>query len=164
MSQSVKLGSYLRITNQLAQRIGLGNVSFLEFIKFLLVGLLNTLVGMGLMLILKNGLEWPFWYATFTGNTVGAIVSYLMNRTFTFNSKVPIQVGIPRFSAVVLACYIFSYSISRLITGSMDSFTLGEFYIDSDNFAILLGALIYTLANYIGQKYFVFNDYAQSSS
>jgi putative flippase GtrA len=164
MSQSVKLGSYLRITNQLAQKIGLGSVSSQEVIKFLLVGLLNTIVGMGLMLFLKNGLEWPFWYATFTGNTVGAIVSFLMNRTFTFKSKVPILVGLPRFTAVVLFCYIFSFSISRLITGSMDSFSIGQFYIDSDNIAILLGSIIYTFSNYAGQKSFVFKPHTESSS
>lgn len=163
MSQSVKLGSYLRITNQLAQKIGLGSVSSLEFIKFLLVGLLNTIVGMGLMLFLQNGLEWPFWYATFTGNTVGAVISFLMNRTFTFKSKVSIQVGVPRFIAVVFLCYIFSFSISRLITGSMDSFTIGQFYIDSDNIAILLGSILYTFANYLGQKSFVFKNHTQSS-
>jgi putative flippase GtrA len=164
MSQSVKLGSYLRITNQLAQRIGLGSVSFMEFIKFLLVGLVNTIVGMGLMFFLKNGLKWPFWYATFTGNTVGAVVSFLMNKSFTFKSKIPIQVGVPRFTAVVLLSYIFSFSISRLITGSMESYTIGKFYIDSDNIAILLGSIIYTLSNYIGQKSFVFKKHNQSSS
>jgi len=163
MSQSVKLGSYLRITSQLAQRIGLGPVSFPEFIKFLVVGLLNTVVGMGLMFFLKNGLEWPFWYATFSGNTAGAAVSFLMNRIYTFKSKVPFHVGAARFIIVVMACYFLSFSISRLITGTMDSITAGPFYIDSDNTAILLGSVIYTLTNYIGQKFVVFKESTPSS-
>lgn len=156
MSQSVKLGSYLRITSQLAQKIGLGSARYPEFMRFLLVGLLNTIIGMGLMLFLKNGMEWPFWYATFIGNTVGAAVSFLMNRTFTFKSRVPIQVGAPRFIAVVLTCYLFSFSFSWMITGIMNSFTIGRLFIDTDNLAILLGSIIYTLANYIGQKSLVF--------
>ncbi|MBS8264343.1 GtrA family protein [Mesobacillus boroniphilus] len=155
MSQSLKLGSYLRITNQLAQKIVLRTTTFPPFLKFLLVGVLNTFVGMGLMLLLKNGLDWPFWYATFTGNTIGAAVSFLLNRTFTFNSSVPIQIGGPRFIIVVLACYFLSFSISRVITGAMDSITVRQFFIDSDNIAILLGAIIYTITNYIGQKSFV---------
>ena len=163
MSQSLKLGSYLRITNQLAQRIGMSFTNFPPFLKFLLVGLLNTFVGLGLMLLLKNGLDLPFWYATFIGNTTGAAVSFLLNRTFTFNSRVSILVGGSRFIIVVLACYFLSFSISRLITETMNSMTVWQFYIDSDNIAILLGTIIYTLTNYIGQKSFVFKDRSQSS-
>lgn len=162
MSQSLKIGSYLKITNQLAQRMGIVLANFPPFLKFLLVGLLNTLIGMGLMLILKNGLEWPFWYATFTGNTIGAAVSFLLNRTFTFNSKVSIQGGAPRFILVVLACYFLSFSFSRVITSAMD--TIREMNIEHDNIAILLGSIIYTITNYIGQKTFVFKDRQQSSS
>ena len=158
MSQSVKLASYLRITNQLAQRIGIGLAGFPPFLKFLLVGLLNTMIGMGLMLFLSNGLEWPFWYATFTGNTVGAIVSFLVNRNFTFNSMVPIKVGAPRFIAVVLTSYLFSFSISRMVAGGVDSLPVWGSYIESDNIAILLGSFIYTVTNYIGQKSIVFKD------
>ncbi|MBT2638235.1 MULTISPECIES: GtrA family protein [unclassified Bacillus (in: firmicutes)] len=163
MSQSVKLGSYLRITSQLAQRIGIGSASFPEFIKFLVVGLLNTIVGMGLMYFLKNELEWPFWYATFAGNTAGAAVSFLMNRIYTFKSSVPIHVGAARFIIVVMACYFLSFSISRLITRTMDAITAGPFFIGADNTAILLGSIIYTLTNYIGQKFLVFKGSTQSS-
>lgn len=164
MSQSLKLASYLRITNQLAQRISVSLTTIPSFLKFLIVGFVNTLVGIGLMLILKNGLDWTFWNATFTGNTAGAAVSFLLNRTFTFNSRVPIQVGGPRFIIVVLACYFISFSISRLITWKMNSITIWQFYIESDNIAILLGSIIYTIMNYIGQKSFVFKERFQSSS
>jgi putative flippase GtrA len=164
MSQSLKLGSYLRITNQLVQRIGVCSANFPPFLKFLLVGVLNTFVGMGLMLLLKNGLDWPFWYATFTGNAIGAAVSYLLNRTFTFNSRVPIRIAGPKFILVVLACYFLSFSVSRIITVKMNSIPVWHFYIDPDNIAILLGSIIYTITNYIGQKNFVFKYQIQSSS
>ena len=164
MSQSLKLGSYLRITNQLAQRIVVGFANFPPIFKFLFVGVLNTFIGMGIMLLLKNGLEWPFWYATFTGNTIGAAVSYLLNRTLTFNSSVPFQIGGPRFFLVVMASYFLSFSVSRVITGTTNSITVWHFYIETENIAILLGSIIYTITNYIGQKSFVFKDQIQSSS
>ena len=164
MSQSLKLGSYLRTTNQLVQRIGLNITTFPPFLKFLLVGFLNTFVGMGLIFLLKNGLDWPFWYATFTGNTIGAAVSFLLNRTFTFNSRVPILVGGSRFIIVILVCYFLSFSISLVIAGKMNTITVWPFFLDSDNIAILLGTIIYTLTNYVGQKIFVFKDRSQSSS
>lgn len=164
MSQSLKLGSYLRITNQLAQRIGMSFKTFPPFLKFLAVGLVNTFIGMGLMLLLKNGMGYSFWYATFTGNSLGAAVSFLLNRSFTFNSRVSVLVGGPRFIMVVLACYFLSFSLSRMISGTMSFITVWQFYLESDNIAILLGSIIYTITNYIGQKTFVFTDSTQSSS
>jgi putative flippase GtrA len=158
MSQSLKLGSYLKVTSQLAQRVGAWVANFPPFFRFLLVGVLNTFIGTGLMLLLKNGLAWPFWPATFTGNATGAAFSFLMNRSFTFNSRVSIQAGGPRFIIIVLVCYLFSFSISNVMAGTMNTIAVGQFTINSDNIAILLGSIIYTITNYIGQKSFVFKD------
>ena len=129
---------------------------FRSFSRFLLVGLLNTFVGLTLMFLLKNGLSWPYWLATFTGNSLGAAVSFLMNRSFTFKSKVSVQKGGPRFLAVILICYFLSYSTSRFISGLLENMEWWSDLISSDNLAILLGSGIYTISNYYGQKRFVF--------
>lgn len=157
MSQSVKLGSYLRITNHLVQKVGGGIMSCPPFIKFLLVGILNTVVGLSMMLLLNKGLSWPYWHATFTGNTTGALVSYLLNKTFTFKSKVTIQAGVPKFVIVVLATYFISFSLSQRITETMSPL-ITFMRMETDTIAILLGSIIYTITNYMGQKTIVFRE------
>jgi putative flippase GtrA len=150
------LGSCLKITNHLALKL----VSLINqknsFIKFLLVGFLNTFVGLGLIFFLKNGLRWPYWVATFTGNTFGAVVSFFLNRSFTFKSNVPIKEGVLRFAAVIILCYLFSFSVSRLLAESLTDRGWQLNLISMDSLAILLGTGIYTISNYLGQKWYVF--------
>jgi len=150
---ALKLGSCLKISNQLVHWLMRRLRINPTFLKFILVGVLNTFIGLGLMFFLKNGLKWPYWIATFTGNTAGAAVSFFLNRAFTFNSKVPIKEGAVRFTAVIVICYLLSFSISRSIAGLIDG---KQDFISIDNLAIIMGAGIYTIANYFGQKRLVF--------
>lgn len=151
---ALKLESCLKISNKLVNRLIRSLNIKSTFLKFLLVGVFNTFIGLGIMFFLKNGLKWPYWIATFSGNTAGAAVSFLLNREFTFNSKVPIKDGAVRFTAVILICYLLSFSVSRsfadLIDGRQD-------LISADNLAIFMGAGIYTITNYFGQKLLVFH-------
>jgi putative flippase GtrA len=138
----LKLGSFLKRTN--------------VFTRFLLVGMVNTLTGLSIIFLLLNGLGLSYWISTFVGNGVGASVSYLLNRTFTFNSQTDFSKGFPRFIAVILICYFLSYSLSEFVAaGVYHSFGTVPF-ISEDEFAILLGSGLYTIANYFGQRYFVF--------
>ncbi|WP_079509238.1 GtrA family protein [Mesobacillus jeotgali] len=164
MSQSLKHGSYLRTTNPLNKWIGIRFTNCLPFLRFLLVGVLNTFIGMGLMLLLKNGLEWSYWQATFTGNTVGASVSFLLNRRFTFRSQVPIMVGASKFIFIVLASYFVSFSLSHSLTKMLNSADIYLRFMDLDNIAIFLGSIIYTITNFFGQKLFVFKENKNCSS
>jgi putative flippase GtrA len=158
MSQSLKHGSYLRTTSQLNKWIGVRFANHLLFFRFLLVGLLNTIIGMGLMLLLKNGLEWSYWQATFTGNTVGATVSFFLNRRFTFRSRVSIMVGASKFIFIIMTSYFVSFSLSHSLTQMLTSVTMDFQSMDLDNIAILLGSSIYTITNFFGQKLFVFKE------
>jgi putative flippase GtrA len=164
MSQSLKHGSYLRTTSQLNKWIGGRFENSMQFLRFLIVGVLNTMVGMGLMFLLKNGLDWPYWHATFTGNSIGAAVSFILNRAFTFQSNVPVRVGAPRFVLVILVSYILSFSVSHSITEKINESTIRDLYLSLDSVAIILGSIFYTITNFIGQKVFVFkeSDYCSS--
>jgi putative flippase GtrA len=156
MSQlALKLGSYLKTTNHLAQRlISLCKINP-TFLKFLLVGSVNTVIGIGMMFFFKNGLQWPYWFATFSGNTTGAFVSFFLNRAFTFRSNIPIKEGAIKFLTVILICYTLSFSVSRLLARLIFE---GAYPVSPDNLAILIGTALYTITNYLGQKLFVFQS------
>lgn len=122
------------------------------FVRFLLVGMINTIIGISLIFFLLHVLGFSYWVATITGNTVGALVSYTLNKGITFRSNIPYFKGLPRFMIVVLACYLFAYSFSKLIA----DFAIDEEGVLLNNAAVLLGAVFYTLLNYWGQKRIVF--------
>jgi len=126
------------------------------FFRFALVGAINTIAGLFIMLILLNAIGFSYWLSTFIGNTAGAAISYFLNRAFTFKSKVRFTEGAPRFLTVILCCYFLSYWLSARVVGlGFGTILPGQW---TDEAAVLLGGLLYTISNYIGQKKFVFGE------
>ncbi len=128
-----------------------------SFIRFLLVGIVNTSVGMGLMYLLIHIAGFGYWAATAIGIAVGSCVSYMLNRTFTFGSKKQHASSIVRFILVILVCYFVAYflgeKIVHLFLKQLD--VRREWLID--DLAVLFGTGIYTIFNYFGQRNFVFH-------
>ncbi|WP_102274987.1 GtrA family protein [Cytobacillus massiliigabonensis] len=127
-----------------------------SFTRFLIVGIINTMTGLSTMFFLLNAAELSYWLSTFLGNSVGAIVSYSLNRTFTFHSKATLKKSVPRFITVILFCYFFSYAVSDMAASMIkDQFPLKM--VTAENLAVLVGTAIYMIMNYCGQKLYVFN-------
>jgi putative flippase GtrA len=76
---SLRLESYLKKTSKLASWIGLFLRSHETFLRFILIGIINTVVGLTVIFIFKNGLHVSYWLATFAVNTLGAVGSFLLN-------------------------------------------------------------------------------------
>ncbi|MCQ6279879.1 GtrA family protein [Bacillus sp. EB600] len=127
-----------------------------SFIRFLLVGVINTIVGLSAMYLFLHGFSLSYWASTFIGNIIGACVSYFLNRTFTFKSSAAVGKSMLRFSIVILACYFISYYLGEKIAlylFSQLSFLREKYAQDA---AVLFGTGIYTISNYLGQRLFVF--------
>lgn len=138
----LKLESFLKRTNR--------------FTRFLLVGVINTLTGLSVIFILLNVFGLSYWGSTFVGNGVGAAVSYLLNRAFTFNSQIDFKNGVPKFITVILLCYFLSYSLGEFVADGAYYLYSTILFINEEEFAILLGSGLYTITNYFGQRNFVF--------
>jgi putative flippase GtrA len=95
-----------------------------------------------------------YWLSTFIGNGAGAVVSFLLNRTFTFKSGVSLKKGGVLFVAVITLCYTVSYGTSEWLSGHIYHL----FPVSQQNLAVILGTCIYTITNYIGQKLIVFKQ------
>lgn len=128
-----------------------------SFIRFLLVGVINTLTGLAVMFAFRYGAGCPYWTSTFLGNAFGAFISFLLNKTFTFRSSNPFFAAAFRFFAVVLLCYFLAYGLGLRVAISVVS-AFGISPLRADDIAILMGIGIYTLLNYWGQKIFVFRQ------
>ncbi|PGT75825.1 MULTISPECIES: GtrA family protein [Bacillaceae] len=123
-------------------------------IRFIGVGLINTIIGISSIFLLLNVFGFSYWVSTFIGNGIGAIISYFLNRNFTFNSNVNNKKGIALFLFVILVSYYVSYNIGySLINKNVLSTN-----IYGEELSILLAALIYTVLNYLGQRYLTFKQ------
>jgi putative flippase GtrA len=127
-----------------------------SFIRFILVGIVNTIVGLSSMYLFLHAANLSYWASTFLGNAIGACVSYILNRNFTFKSDHSVMKSAFRFIIVILSCYFISYDLGKNIVSWV--LKSNEFFSDSlkTDIAILVGTGMYTILNYLGQKIFVF--------
>ncbi len=126
-----------------------------KLLKFLLVGVVNTLIGAGIMFILYNIFDCSYWISSTANYVIGGIVSFILNKYFTFDdhSKSIKQVLI--FILTILFCYIIAYVAAKQIV-----FFILSSYSDKikDNISMLTGMCLYTGLNYIIQRFLVFKE------
>ncbi len=123
--------------------------------KFLLVGVLNTIVGNGLMFLLYNFVHLGYWPSTAISYALASIMSYFLNRYFTFKYKGNGCGVIIRFTLNILVCYALAYGIAQPVVAwslSSASVTL------RDNIAMLAGMCLFVGFNYLGQRFFAFRE------
>ncbi|MBB6445616.1 GtrA family protein [Bacillus benzoevorans] len=126
------------------------------FVRFIIVGVANTIIGLTVMFLFYHLLGLSYWMATFFGNTIGACVSYCLNRSFTFKSKASVSQSLVRFAAVILFCYFVSFYIGKhAVQLVLDHTHIFSAAISTD-LAILVSTGFYTLLNYALQKLIVF--------
>ena len=122
--------------------------------KFLLVGVINTLVGAGLMFVLYNAMHFSYWISSAANYIVGGIISFFLNKYFTFKNYQKSIFQIFIFILLVIFCYFISYYFAKKII-----YVIMKNYSETvrDNASMFGGMCLYTIFNYIGQKFFVFS-------
>jgi len=125
------------------------------FWKFILAGVANTLFGSGVMFVFYNVFHFSYWVSSASNYVFGSILSYFLNRFFTFGSRKTDASTILPFIINISLCYLIAYGgakpLARLLLSSA-SVSLQE------NAAMLAGMCFFVALNYIGQRYFVFKE------
>lgn len=122
-------------------------------VKFVIVGIINTIVGTAVMFFMYNIIGTSYWVSSALNYIVGSIVSYFLNKYFTFRQqKKSIRIVIS-FIVNICACYLIAYGIAKpLVKIIISSYSA----VATDNFSMLLGMFIFVGLNYLGQRFFVF--------
>ena len=124
--------------------------------KFLLVGVLNTLVGNGLQFVFLNWADWSIRWSSIVSTVLASVMSYFLNRYFTFQYKGNDKTVILRFALNIALCYFIAYEIIAqwlvfpLLAG------LGEFW--QKNLSVVCGMVSFVACNYLGQRLFTFRE------
>ena len=126
-----------------------------EAIRFVLVGVLNTIVGALIMFGMYNVFHFGYWVSSITNYVLTSILSFFLNKYFTFQNKEKSFIQILKFAFNILICYGVAYGIAKpLIIHilSNQSVTI------KDNISMLVGMCLFTALNFLGQKFFAFNQ------
>ena len=122
-------------------------------IKFLIVGVINTLVGSAVMFccIMDSIPD--------TGLLPRAIIlqevllSYFLNKHFTFRSKEKSLREVITFAVNIVICYVLAYGIAKPCVYQIFS---GYGTKIQDNIAMFAGMCLFVGLNYFGQRFVVF--------
>ncbi|MDO4555770.1 MAG: GtrA family protein [Lachnospiraceae bacterium] len=122
-------------------------------IKFLFVGVINTFVGTGVMFLCYNLFELSYWISSAANYVVGSVVSYLLNKYFTFQNKDRSLKIVFKFILNIALCYFIAYGAAKpLVRMALSGYSVKV----QDNGAMLVGMCLFVCLNYLGQRYFAF--------
>lgn len=126
-----------------------------QFIRFLGVGVINTAVGTGTMFLLYNVFGAGYWISSAFNYIVGSIVSYILNKKFTFKNQDSNKKTIIKFVVGIAVCYGIAYGIAKPLVHTL---LVGQSQKMADNMAMLVGMGLFVIINYLSQKFFTFNS------
>lgn len=122
-------------------------------IKFVIVGVVNTLVGTGLMFVLYNMFSVNYWISSASNYVVGSIVSYFLNKHFTFQNREKSLRQIVLFVLNITVCYLLAYGCAKpAVSFAFEG--AGEKV--QENIAMFVGMAGFVILNYLGQRLVVF--------
>lgn len=125
------------------------------FLKFILVGVVNTLIGTAVMFFCFNVLAWSYWVSSALNYIVGSIVSYMLNKQYTFQQKGHDWHTVWKFIVNITICYVLAYGLAKpLVTWLLSGVTMNI----QGNVALLVGMVLFVGLNYIGQRFWTFSS------
>ena len=84
-----------------------------KIIKFLIVGVVNTLFGAAIMFGLYNLVGCSYWLSSAANYFFGSILSFFLNKSFTFGNKDSLRNTVPKFVLNILICYLLAYGLAK---------------------------------------------------
>lgn len=146
-------------------------------LKFLVVGIANTAVGMGIMLLLSfifnrtvpefaARLVFTLGTTNYTASYIissavnyiaGGILSYFLNKYWSFGNKEKSKVIVAKFIVTVLLSYAAAYLCAKpLMELALEKSDIAGKW--KEFIALIAGAGLYTVLNYFGQRFFAFAE------
>lgn len=125
------------------------------FWKFILVGAANTLVGTAVMFLCYNLLHFGYWMSSAANYIVGSVLSYFLNKHFTFRNKEKGLGVVVRFVVNISLCYLVAYGVAKpLAVWALSGMSRSV----QENGAMLVGMCLFVGLNYLGQRFFAFRQ------
>ena len=124
-------------------------------LRFGLGGIVNTVVGTAIMFGLYNLAHCSYWVSSASNYILTSILSFFLNKFFTFQNKEKDAKQVVRFAVNIAICYLLAYGIAKpaclwMLSGTSQSIR--------DNVSMLVGMCLFTAFNYLGQKFFAFKS------
>ena len=126
-----------------------------KFLKFVFVGVVNTLIGSAIMFLLYNAAHWSYWLSSACNYCLVSFLSFFLNKYFTF--------GVRQWSVFMVVAFFINIAFSYFITYGIAKPAINFFLKNSslkirENIALFTGMCLFTGINYLGQRLVVFKE------
>lgn len=125
------------------------------FLKFIIVGIINTAVGAGVMFALYNIFHCSYWFSSIMNYVIGSLVSFFLNKYWTFKSRAFSFKEVLYFTLNIAVCFFIAYGLAKPFAVYLLS---GYSVTVQENTAMLIGMIIFTGLNYLSQRFIVFKS------
>ncbi len=143
-------------THNLSKRL-----EMLRFIKYCMVGALNTMLTLGVIFVCKSMLGINPYVSNAAGYIVGVLNSFLWNKKWVFRSHGGICREAIRFLIGFAVCYLLQFltvwSLNQSSFGDIE-LSLSVFTLSGYGIATLIGNVVYTVANFIYNRMITFKS------
>ena len=123
-----------------------------QAVRFVITGLANTALGLGITSALDLGLRVNPQLANAAGYAAGMVLSYMLNRYFVFRPDIPARASVPKFLAAVVVAFginqLVLYAAGQML-GHAPAMRLS---------AQVIAMVSYTLVNFILCRAWVFRS------
>ena len=123
------------------------------FFKFILVGVINTIVGSIIMFTLFNAFHINYWFSSSCNYIFTSILSFFLNKYFTFSVRSWSVFMVISFILTIGSSYLIAYGISK---PAMNYLLKDSPQNVRENVALFAGMCLFTGINYLGQRIIVF--------
>lgn len=131
-----------------------------QFGRFIIVGVINTLVTLSVIFLCKSILGINPWAANAAGYVAGVINAFLWNRQWVFNSRGSWKREALKFGIGFGVCYILQFAVTWCLsemTGLRDVLIeIGGFTLSGYGIATIAGMGCYTLSNFVYNRAIAF--------
>jgi putative flippase GtrA len=127
-----------------------------SFFRFVIVGVINTIVGTSIMFALYNLAGFGYWLSSISNYALTSILSFFLNKYFTFRTKEWKTYQIIYFALNIAVSYFIAYyAAEKLIYAMLNNYSQQI----KDNIAMLAGMCLFVAINYLGQRFLVFKPH-----
>ena len=121
----------------------------MTLIRYLLVGVVNTLVGLGIIYLAMYFLKMDLASSNAFGYAIGIMVSFVLNKKWTFDSQDHVVYSFLRYLLVLAVAYVANLATVLFANSHFD---LNPYLSQA------LGIVPYTTIGFLGSRYFAFRD------
>lgn len=123
--------------------------------RYLIVGIINTIVGSAIMFGLYNLFGCSYWFSSAMNYIFASILSFFLNKYYTFRNYAKFPKQMFKFAINILFCYIIAYALAKplvylILKGMSENIR--------DNVSLFIGMCLFTILNYLGQRFFAFKQ------